>query len=109
MRAGRLRHRVTIEEVTNTADGAGAITQTWSEVRKVWAAVEPARGAEFYASQTENSEVTGKIVMRYFSGLNPTMRINWASESRIFQIEAIIDPDERHRELQLMVKEVIEN
>ena len=109
MRSGRLKHRMTLQSLTSTADGTGGIAKTWSDVRDAWVSYEPLKGQEYYDSQTANVEVTGKIISRYFSGTNPKMRWNWKAKSRTFGIQNIINPDERNIELQFMVKEIIEN
>ena len=102
MRAGSLRHRVTIEQpVVDTAWGGAT---TWEEFATVWAAVEPLRGRELFAAQQVQSETTAKVTIRYVAGVTAKMRI--LHGSRIFELTAPpIDPEERHRELQLMVKE----
>ena len=109
MRAGRLRHRVTMQDRVDTADGKGGNVITWTDNRVVWAAIEPKKGNQFYDSQTETAEIEGKITIRYFSGFDPTMRVNWTSRSRIFEIEAVVNPDERNKMLELMYREVVNN
>ena len=45
--SGKLRHRVSIERVERTQDPVtGAIAETWTEIAKVWAAVEPLSARE---------------------------------------------------------------
>ena len=102
MRTGRLRHRVKLQApYKDNTPGAGDIT--WQDYATVWMAIEPLRGTEFVAAQQMNAEVTGKGVMRYIPGVTPDMRI--LDGARIFEILAIVDVEERHRELQLMLKE----
>ena len=105
MRSGRLRHRMWLKEPTHTSDGMGANTTTWGTVEVFWGSVEPLRGREWIASGLENSEVSGKIVRRYKSGITPDMIV--AFGSRTFQIVSVINVDERNRELQLMVMEKV--
>ncbi len=110
MRAGRLRHRITFQDRVNTADGNGGNTITWTDNREVWGSVEPAKTAksrEFYESATENANIDGKIVTRYFSGFDPTMRVSWKSRSRVFNIEAVVNPDERDKMFEILYSEVI--
>lgn len=104
MRAGRLRHRVTIQQpVVDTSWGG---TTTWEAFAPVWAAIEPLRGREFFAAQQMQSEATAKITIRYLAGVTANMRV--VHESRIFELTGPpIDPEERHVELQLMVKETM--
>ncbi|MBG2804208.1 phage head closure protein, partial [Proteus mirabilis] len=53
--------------------------------------------------QQVQSEATTRILIRYIADIDTSMRIVWGK--RIFNIISIIDPYERHRELQLMCKE----
>ena len=103
MRAGRLRHRVMIQQLVPDPSIGG--TDIWHDYATVWAAIEPLRGREYLAAQQEGAEVTGRITTRYINGVKPGMR--WKYESRIFDIISVIDLEERHVELQLMVKEVL--
>lgn len=65
LEAGRLRHRVSIERITRTQDPVtGAIVETWTEIAKVWAAVEPLSAREFVQSAAGQSEVTARITIR---------------------------------------------
>jgi len=105
MRSGRLRHRMWLKEPTHTSDGMGANTTTWGTVEVFWGSVEPLRGREWIASGLENSEVSGKIVRRYKSGITPDMIV--AFGSRTFQIVSVINVDERNIEQQLMVTEKV--
>lgn len=105
MRAGRLRHRVTIQEKSVTRDDYGAETITWTDVATVWASVEPLRGDEFLAMDRRGADVTTRIVMRYYDGVAPEMRVSWGSHT--YDVRSVIDVEERHRELQLMCREVL--
>jgi SPP1 family predicted phage head-tail adaptor len=109
MRAGRLRHRMTLQTKTYTADGKGGGSDTWTDSRDMWVSYEPLKGREYFDSQTVNVEITGRIISRYVSGVVPTMRWNWSAKSRTFEILHVINPDERNVELQMMVKEVVDN
>lgn len=63
--SGKLRHRVSIERITRTQDQVtGAISETWTEIAKVWAAVEPLSAREFVQSAAGQSEVTARITIR---------------------------------------------
>lgn len=63
--SGKLRHRVSIERVTLTQDPVtGAMVETWTEISKVWSAVEPLSAREFVQSAAGQSEVTARITIR---------------------------------------------
>jgi len=104
MPAGTYRHRITLRESTATGrDAAGGEILTWSDVATVWAAVEPISGREYFAAQQVNAETTHRIKMRYRPGVHSKMRVLFGS--RTFDIESVIDPEERHVELHLMCVE----
>lgn len=105
MRAGQLRDRVTLQEVTETRDSFGAVVEAWSDVATVWAEVADLSGREYFDAQQTNAELKTRIRIRYRSGVVPKMRAVFGS--RVFDIESVIDPDSRRRELHLMCKEVV--
>jgi len=106
MRSGELRHRVTIQAKSITQNGFGEPVETWSDVATVWASVQPLAGREYFQAQQIKADITLRIRMRYRSGIQPAMRLLF--ESRVFEIQAVIDPDERHRELELLCAEKVE-
>jgi len=106
MRSGLLRHRVTIQQLVSASpqqDAGGEPDESWSAVATVWGAVEPLRGRELFAAQQVSSEVTGLIRIRYRAGVTPKMRCVFGT--RNYDILAVVDPLERHREMQLLVRE----
>lgn len=103
MRAGKLRHTVIIQSATEALDGFGEAVKTWAEYAKARASVEPLQGREFYAAQQFNSEVKVKIRMRFLDGVTPKMRISF--NSKIYNIQSIVDPQERNNEMHLMCSE----
>ena len=105
MNAGRLRHKCWIKQPTHTNDGYGGITTTWGTVTVCWGALEPLKGHEWIESGMENSELFGKFRMRYRSGISPTMQLYFGS--RTFEITSVVDPSERHKEMELRLKELV--
>jgi len=92
--AGRLRHRITIEQPTETQDPiTGAITVAWSRVwENVPAEIVPRSGREFLAAQQLQAEITTAITFRWRCGLTPKMRI--VHGTRIYNPAALLpDPD----------------
>lgn len=73
--AGRLRHRVRIEQRTLSQNELGEVLEDWQEVATVWAAIEPLSGRELIAAQQVNSKVTARLVIRYRNDLLPEMRL----------------------------------
>jgi SPP1 family predicted phage head-tail adaptor len=105
VKIGKLRHRITIEQVTETQDADGSIVEIWSPFAVVQASIEPASGREYLAAQSIQADVTHRIILRFLTGIVPKMRVNYGS--RIFDILSVINVGERNRELQLMCRESI--
>ena len=106
MQAGKLRHRVTIQQLVAGSpqqNAGGEPDTTWTDVATVYASVEPLRGRELFAAQAVNSEVSGQIRMRYRAGISPDMRIVYAG--RHYDILALVNPLERNIELLAYVRE----
>lgn len=100
--AGRLRHRIEIQNYETTHDDWGQPIQGWSHWATVWASVEPLQGREFFAAQALQSQTTVRIRMRYRPGVTSVMRVLWGGQ--IYDIESVIEPQSRRHELQLMCK-----
>ena len=103
MRAGKLRHKITIEQLTTVHGGDGGTTETWQKFIEASAAIEPLSGREMFAAGVERSEVTNRIRLRYRKGITAAMRVVY--KKRMFDIQAVIDIRSEHRELHLMCKE----
>lgn len=75
--AGRLRHRVTIEQRSDVQDTTtGAMVPAWTVFADgVPAAIEDLSVREFMAGQALQSAVTTRITIRYMEGLTADMRI----------------------------------
>lgn len=105
MRTGRLRHRVEIQQLSTTQDGFGEAVETWTPVAKVWAEMIPSLRAtrEAFAATSEqrSARLSMECRMRYLDGLSPReTRLRWRGSE--FEVEAVMDPDGRRRELLLL-------
>lgn len=106
MRAGELRHRITIQRQTVTRDGYGAEVPTWSTLATVWAKVVTTSGTEAIdAAQVASATLTHEVTIRWRSDVAPTMQILWGT--RTLTIRAVID-DNVKRMLILPCDEVVE-
>ena len=110
MRAGRLRHRVAIQDATETRDAHGGVSRAWSTSATVWASVEPLQGRELWLAQQVQAQATVRVRMRYRSGLDSTMRLQLldgdGNAEKTYNIEAVMDLGERGRELEILCAEV---
>lgn len=90
MRNGKLRHRITIQEIVIDRDSNGGVITSWVDWGKAWASIEPLSVRDFIAANAEQSEVTARITMRYREGMQPTMRI--IHNGKIYHMAGIL-PD----------------
>ena len=107
MRSGGLRHRVDIQEQTQTSDGMGGFSTAWASVTgmgSVPAKIMPLSSKEQLDAMKLESMITNKIRIRYRAGITSANRILFGS--RIFNIKgAPINYDERNKTLDLLVTE----
>lgn len=103
MEAGKLRHVVNIQADQGIQNDVGEHIPSWVTTITTRAAVEPIAGREFFDAQQRQAEITHRVRLRYRTGIEPTMRLLY--RSRVLMIEAVIDVEERRRELHLMCRE----
>lgn len=106
--AGLRNRRLAIQSLSTSQGNYGEPTGTWSTVVTVWAHIKPMQGRELQAAQQLAPEVTHRIAIAYNSTLaDPiTMAGRRATlGARIFNIHAVMNPDERNRELILLASE----
>ena len=103
--AGSLKRKLTIEYKTQLADAYGSLVDTWGTHATWWASINPITGREYVSDGKVNSEVTTRIRGRYLNGVSPIMRVKYGT--RIYSIVAVINIEERNREIELLCKEII--
>jgi SPP1 family predicted phage head-tail adaptor len=103
MRIGQLRHRLTIQVAGLRTDDTGAPDQAWSDVTTVFGRINPLTGRELTDAQAHDARVTHEITVRSFSGLTPKHRIKFGT--RIFDVLAVLDKDERQRAMRVVCVE----
>lgn len=105
MRAGKLRHRITIQSESETADGAGGYGLAWTDLATVWASVEPLSGRELRQADQVQDETTHQVTIRYRSDVVPIGKYRISFGTRRFNVTSVINPDERNVSLTLMCEE----
>ena len=105
IRAGRLRFAVTIQVTTDSTNSLGEPVESWATMTggSVQADIEPISGREFQAVQMIAAETTHKVTIRYLSGVTPKHRVLYGS--RVFDILAVRDVEERGRVMELLCRE----
>lgn len=107
MRAGILRHRITLQSPSDPApDGDGGFTNTWSTLAAdVPAAIAPATASnlERVIAGTVQSIATHLVTIRYLVGVTTKTRALFGS--RVFEVIGVQNPDERNISLVLICQE----
>lgn len=87
MKAGDLRHRIELQhKVTPRDPESGEYGEPeWQKLLSVWAKVSPLSARDLIAAQAAKSEATARMVIRFRSGILPTMRIVYRGE--VYSIE----------------------
>lgn len=107
MRAGRLRHRVTLQSPTTARNSFGEPIATFATYANVWADIRPLTGRERYAAQQVQASTTHQVRIRFRTDVEAIHRVQWVSHgaTRTLDITAVLDPEERHTELLLLCSE----
>ena len=104
MRAGQLRHRVTLERIRQTdVSDMGVPTEKWEAVGIYWAFVQPVSARQFVANDQLRGEVSHTVRMRYAPGVTLKDRLDY--QGRKLNIASVINVLERGHELQLLCVE----
>lgn len=101
--AGKLRHRVTFQSVTQTSDSAGGYTESWATAATVWASIEPVSAYERFVGMQTETHTTHKVMCRYNSAITTAKRMSW--DGRLFDVVSVLDIDGRHAALEIKVIE----
>ena len=109
VKAGRMRKRVVIEFNDNTTaeaiTGDGQPEDNWREFATRWASVEPIEtsGREFREAANVAEDVTHVLRLRYLPGVTAKHRVMFGI--REFEIESVVNVEERGRETVLICRE----
>jgi len=110
-RAGELRHRITIQQMTATTDASGNRTEAWTEFYTCSAKIEPRGGRELFQADRVSADLTHDVTIRYKAGILPAMRVLYADPKnalteRHFEIRATFAHKERREWLMLICREL---
>lgn len=100
--AGRLRLHLALERATPSADGAGGVTLTWSEIATVAGDVQPIRADERRIGEGLGDLTLQRIVVRKRDVLTGD---RFRLGERYFPVRSVSDPDEDGRFLVCVCEE----
>lgn len=106
MRAGLLRHYVTIQRAIEGApNAANEKAIAWAPLRTVSASIDFQGGAERFDGKAFTAAGTVLIVIRWPHGISVTPKDRITHGTRIFDIDSVDDRDGRRRELRIVARE----
>jgi SPP1 family predicted phage head-tail adaptor len=103
MRAGPMRTLVQVQRSQDVATDEGGYTKTWVTLYNAWCRIRGLRGREFF----ENANVSHEIVMRHNGDFILTPRDRLLRDSRVFNIQYVINDGERDKQLRIMALEEV--
>ncbi len=91
--AGTLRHRVTIERyIKGELDKNGfAAAGTWVKHKDVWAKITPLSAKDMLAAQAAQSQVVARMMIRYRTDIDTTMRVRHGDVLYAIDSQALAD------------------
>lgn len=103
MRAGELRHVISIQDLDPNGDDFGGLSVRTDFATNVRAKITALQGRELYRAQQVVAEVTHEVEIRYIPGVKAKMTVLF--NGRRFEIQAVLNPTERTKELHLLCLE----
>lgn len=104
MRTGMMRRTVTLRTNVQTANPMGGYTDTPTDIENIPARVSPLQGQEQVDAMQTGMQRPHRFTMRFRDGMTGATQILY--DGRTFDIKSVVDPEERHRELQILADEV---
>ena len=101
--AGQLRHSITFQKKIQLPDDGGGFVVTTTDVTAVRAKLKPVSASERFFSQRIETNTSHKIFIRYNKNINSSMRIKLGD--RYFQIDGIVNLEERNKWLEISATE----
>lgn len=103
MRAGELRKRFTIQTADEQQSPTGDISLAWRNESKVWGKLEPVSGGESITAEQRIADTNFLITIRYWETISTRKRLKLGD--RFFEIQSVLNVDERNRQMTLGCKE----
>lgn len=103
MNAGKLRHRIVLDEPIVTPDDAGGEIVDWRPFYRVWASVEPLKGREQLLSEQILAEMDTRIRIRWSPSVD-AITAQWRARHQnvIYNFKSVARVDYGRREIEIM-------
>lgn len=103
-----LRHRVTLQKNTSpTTRSTGQLAPGWTDAGTFWASIDPLSAREKIIALQMNNRASHQLVMRYQPGISITANDRFTFGSRVFNVDSVLNVDERNYKLVIGVSEIV--
>jgi len=89
IKAGCLKHRVTLQNPTKTRSASGSASLGWGTVATVWACVRGMSGRDVIMAAQAQALVTHKVTIRYRNDVNSQTRLLY--DGRVFEVVVALE------------------
>lgn len=98
-----VRHQIELQSEALTPNDSGGQDVVWTTFETVWASLKPKIVKEVPFGAKLESRVQHDVFFRYVSGVDTSDRIKFGT--RIFQVKAVINLDEKNEWLHVLSEE----
>ena len=98
-----MKFRLAIQNSSQSSDGQGGYTESWTTADTVWASITPLKGFERFQAGQMQTPLTHKIIIRYRSDVTTATRFLYGS--RVLWAKEVINIDENSRFLSIKALE----
>src|SRR5438309_864570 len=102
--AGTLHERVTLLAPKASRNEFNEEIESWAEVATVWGNVSPLAGAELFQSAQVRPDVTTKVTIRYYPGVDSSWRV--VAGGKRLDVVWVKDEDSKRVKLELFCRGV---
>lgn len=108
MRAGKLRHVITLLKQTTEKNKIGEPIKTWKEYTKIWCEFIPLSTNAIITAQAAGNNMTARCIVRCRNDINSGMRIQWRGQTFNIIGMPIMDANTGQDHMTLMLASVVE-
>lgn len=106
MKIGKLRHRITLQTLSEVPNADYGIERTYTDVKALWALIDPLKGTVYFDTKQIEEGITHRIYIRNYPELTTE---HWIlHETRRFRIRSVRDIMERDRYIELLCEETFD-
>ncbi len=102
---GSLRHLVKIQQRADQPDAYGQLIPTWTDVLSPWGGFSSLTAKEQFQANQLSTQVTDVFTMRYPVSVTITAGMRLIFASKVYEIQAALDPDKCRTILKLYLLE----